>query len=231
MANQNDSFIDEVTDELRRDRLFKAFRRFGWIAIALILAIVGGAAWREHANGKAQTEARAWGDAVLAAEDAKDRVPALEAIDAGDIPGRKLMAEMLAAGSEAEAGDNGKASARLLAAADLPGLDPLLHDLAQIKAVMVAGQEMDAAQRDAILANLSKPGAPFEMLALEQKAIALIGAGRTEDATMLIRQIQQKDGLSEPLRRRLAEMMITLGADPDEAQGPGPQSTTVAPSE
>ncbi|MTH76521.1 tetratricopeptide repeat protein [Paracoccus aestuariivivens] len=231
MANQNDSFIDEVTDELRRDRLFTAFRRYGWIAIALILALVGGAAWREHSNSRAESSARAWGDAIMAADDAENRVAALEGIDAGDVAGRKVLAEMLAAGAEAEAGQADKASQRLLAAADEPGLEPLLRDLAQLKAVMVAGAEMDAAQRDGILAALSKPGAPFEMLALEQKAVALIGAGRTEDAIVLIRQIQQKDGLSEPLRRRLAEMMITLGADPDEAQGPGPQSTTVAPSE
>ena len=124
-----------------------------------------------------------------------------------------------------------KAAARLEAIAELPGLDPILHDLALLKAVMVAGPEMDAARRDAVLAGLSKPGAPFELLALEQKAVALIGAGRTEDATVLIRQIQQKDGLSEPLRRRLAEMMITLGAEPDEAPGAGPQSMNVAPSE
>lgn len=231
MANQNDSFIDEVTDELRRDRLFHAFRRFGWIAVALIVALVGGAAWREHAKNQAETSARAWGDAVLAAQAAPDQVAALTAIDAEGIAGRKLLAEMLAAGAEAEAGKAEEASQRLLAAAGQPGLDPLLHDLAQLKAVMIAGPEMDAAERDAILAALSKPGSPFELLVLEQKAVALIGAGRTDDATVLIRQIQQRDGLSQPLRARLAEMMITLGANPDEVNGPGPQATTVAPSE
>ena len=44
MANQNDSFIDEVTEDLRRDRLFGVFRRYGWIAIALIVLVVAGAA-------------------------------------------------------------------------------------------------------------------------------------------------------------------------------------------
>ena len=34
MANQNDSFIDEVTEDLRRDRLFGLYRRYGWIALA-----------------------------------------------------------------------------------------------------------------------------------------------------------------------------------------------------
>ncbi|MDT1063547.1 tetratricopeptide repeat protein [Paracoccus sp. CPCC 101403] len=231
MANQNDSFIDEVTDDLRRDRLFTAFRRFGWIAIALILVLVAGSAWREYSSGQAEKSARAWGDAVLAAQDSPDRATALAAIDAKGSGGRKLLSEMLAAGAEAEAGQADKASERLLAAAEANPQDPLLHDLALLKAVMLAGPTMDAAKRDGILSQLSKPGAPYELLALEQKAVALIGAGRSEDATMLIRQIQQKDGLSEALRRRLAEMMITLGADPEDAQGPGPQTMPIAPSE
>lgn len=221
MANQNDSFIDEVTEDLRRDRLFNAFRRYGWIAILLILAIVGGAAWREYAKSRDETQARTWGDAILAAQEAENPVTALAAIDPDDAAGRKALSEMLAAGAEAEAGATQAAADRLKAAAAAAG-DPVLHDLALLKAVMVAGAAMDAAERDKILADLSKPGAPFELLALEQKAVALIGAGRNEDAITLIGQIQQKDGLSEPLRRRLSEMMITLGAGPEPIKGPGP---------
>ncbi|CAM3941436.1 tetratricopeptide repeat protein [Paracoccus yeei] len=230
MANQNDSFIDEVTDDLRRDRLFRAFRRFGWIAIVLILALVGGAVWREYAASQREAQARAWGDAVLAAQAEADKAAALSAVDAQGSAARKLLSEMLAAGAEVEAGLSQKAAERLLAAAEGVKDDPVLHDLAQLKAVMAAGPAMDPARRDALLSELSKPGAPFELLALEQKAVALIGAGRTEDAVVLIRQIQQRDGLSEPLRRRLAEMMIALGAAPDQPAGPGPQTMTVAPA-
>ncbi|MCV2446612.1 tetratricopeptide repeat protein [Paracoccus sp. DMF] len=223
MANQNDSFIDEVTEDLRRDRLFMLFRRFGWIALLVILGIVAGAAWREYARSQNETRAEAWGDAVLAAQQASDPVAALAAVDPQGGQGRKALAEMLAAGAEAEAGLDQKAAERLKAAAAAVKDDPVLRDLALLKAVMAAGPSMDAAERDRILADLSKPGAPFELLALEQKAVALIGAGRTEDAVTLITQIQQKDGLSQPLRRRLSEMKITLGAEPEQPQGPGPQ--------
>ena len=41
------SFIDEVTEEVRRDRLFAAFRKYGWIGLLLVILVVGGAAYNE----------------------------------------------------------------------------------------------------------------------------------------------------------------------------------------
>ena len=34
--SNHDSFIDEVTEEVRRDRLFAAFRKYGWIGVLLV---------------------------------------------------------------------------------------------------------------------------------------------------------------------------------------------------
>ena len=42
-----DSFIDEVTEEVRRDRLFRLFRKYGWIGVVIILGLVGGTAWTD----------------------------------------------------------------------------------------------------------------------------------------------------------------------------------------
>ena len=55
--SDSDSFIDEVTEEVRRDRLFLLLRRWGWIGALLIVVVVGGAAWNEYR--KAQEMARA----------------------------------------------------------------------------------------------------------------------------------------------------------------------------
>ena len=46
----------------------------------------------------------------------------------------------------------------------------------------------------------------------------MVGAGRPDDAVNLIRQIQQKDGLTEALRLRLSEMMIALGVEPEPSE-------------
>ncbi|WDA13145.1 tetratricopeptide repeat protein [Paracoccus marcusii] len=213
MANQSDTFIDEVTEELRRDRLYGAMRRYGWIVVLVIVAVVGFTAWREYSAAQDRAAAQAWGDAILAAEAENDPAAVL-AVDPRGSAGRQALTGLLAAGAQTDPDARAQA---LQGVADAQP-DSVLGELAQLKLVMAQGAEMDAAERDAILTRLSRAGAPFELLALEQKAVALIGAGRPEDAITLIRQIQDKDGLTEALRRRLSEMMIALGETPEPTE-------------
>lgn len=213
MANQSDTFIDEVTEELRRDRLYGAMRRYGWIVALVIVAVVGFTAWREYSAAQDRAAAEAWGDAILAAEAGGDPAAVL-AVDPRGSAGRQALTGLLAAGAETDP----EAAAQALQGVADAQPDSVLGELAQLKLVMGQGAQMDAAERDAILTRLSRAGAPFELLALEQKAVALIGAGRPEDAITLIRQIQDKDGLTEALRRRLSEMMIALGETPEPTE-------------
>lgn len=217
MANQNDNFIDEVFDDLRRERLFRLFRRWGWVAGLVILGIVAGVIWREYSRAQAEAEARAWGDAILAAEASGDPA-AIMAVDPQGAEARRVLGALLAAAEWSESGGTDPAADALRDVAGDAAADTVLHDLAELKLVMLQGETMDPAQRDEILSRLSRTGAPFELLALEQKAIALVGAGRTDDAVNLIRQIQQKDGMTEALRLRLSEMMIALGVEPEPSE-------------
>ena len=79
MSN-TDSFIEEVTEEVRRERLYKMFRRYGWIGITAVVLLVGGAAWNEWNKAQKAAEAQALGDAILVAAEARDTA-ALDAID------------------------------------------------------------------------------------------------------------------------------------------------------
>ena len=57
--SDTDSFIDEVTEEVRRDRMFNLLRRYGWIAVVAVLLLVGGAAWNEWRLSQQRTQSEA----------------------------------------------------------------------------------------------------------------------------------------------------------------------------
>ena len=54
VMSNTDSFIEEVTDEVRRDKLYAALRKYGWIGILAVAAIVGGAAYSEYNKAQAR---------------------------------------------------------------------------------------------------------------------------------------------------------------------------------
>ena len=85
--SDTDSFIAEVSEDLRRDRLYGYARKYGWIVALAIVAVVGGTALSEYRAGAAQRAAEARGDAILAALDAEDdtaRTAALLALPLAD---------------------------------------------------------------------------------------------------------------------------------------------------
>ena len=144
--SETDSFIDEVTDEVRRDRLFAMFRKYGWIGILAVLVIVGGAAWNEWQKARAEAAAQAFGDKVAAAlanNEPAARETALTAIEAGG-PGRAVILAFLTSAEAEKAGDKDKAVAALKAIADNGGLSQTYRQLAELKMVMIAGDGMDA---------------------------------------------------------------------------------------
>jgi hypothetical protein len=217
-VSETDSFIDEVTEEVRRDKLFALFRKYGWIGVALVLTIVGGAAWNEWQKARATTDARAFGDAVLAAMETSDpqaRVAALDAVAGSDGRARGAVAEFLAADEALRGGDRDGALSRLEAMAADPELSKSLRDLARLKSVVLAGADMDAAERDASLAELAMPGAPYRVLAMEQQAIVMADAGDAEGALNLLRQILEEPDATAGLRRRVTQLIVALGGDPE----------------
>ena len=47
-VSDTDSFIEEVSEEVRRDRLFKIFKKYAWVAVLVVVLLVGGAAFNEY---------------------------------------------------------------------------------------------------------------------------------------------------------------------------------------
>ena len=207
--SESDSFIDEVTEEVRRDRLFAFLRRYGWIGILGVVLIVSGAGYVEWQKARAEARAEAFGDAVLAAMEAEDRAAALAAVPAD---GAQVAVVRLLAAAEGTPGP--ETLARLQALASDTALPANLRALAQIKAVLLAGDAMTPAVRDATLAELAMPGAPFRGLAMEQQALALLADGQRDAAIALARQILLEPELTAGLQQRVTQLIVALGADP-----------------
>ena len=215
MAN-NDSFIDEVTEEVRRDRLFGLFRKYGWIAALLVLLLVGGAAWNEWRKATAQAEAEALGDALLAAlelEDEAERAAALGAIETSDNPRARALVGLIASGTGDEAAD----PEALWSIAEDPGLPAMWRDIAALKAAISGAGEMPASELISRLEPLALPGAPYRLLALEQIAIAELSRGETAAALDILREITADDATGQGLRQRAQQLIVALGGDLEPA--------------
>jgi len=212
--SEGDSFIQEVSEEVRRERLYGYLRRYGWIGILAVLVIVGGAAANEWRKARAEAEARATGDALLAALEAgspEARQRALAGIEAdggaADVVSLLLAAERLAAEDRAGAAE---ALRPLAGDTEAPAV---YSDLAALKLVMLGEDGVDATTRAQLLDRLTGPGAPYRLLAREQRALAHLAAGRRGDALGTAQELLQEPGLPQGLRQRMSQLIVALGGE------------------
>lgn len=213
--SDTDSFIEEVTEEVRRDRLFALMRKYGWIAVLIIAGIVGGAAFNEWRKAREADQAQAAGDALAAALEGDDPAAALEALPAAT-GAQAVLQAMLRADALIAAEDPEAARALLEAAASDASAPRSLGDLARLKALMLADPGRDPAALDGALSALSAPGAPYRLLALEQQAAALLSAGKRDEAITLYTRLLSEAEITAALRQRVSEMLVTLGVDPED---------------
>jgi len=213
-----DSFIDEVTEEVRRDRLFRLFRKYGWIGVVIILGLVGGTAWTEWSKSRAESRAQAFGDAVIDALDQgtpEERREALVAVPADGA--QSAILGLVMASDLAE--DKAATLATLEKVAADTSLTPAYRDLAVLRRVLVAGSDLPLADRRSALEGIAAPGRPYRVLAEEQLGYLLIEEGKTDDAIAALTALLQDQEASGSLRARLGQVVTALGGTLPETSG------------
>ena len=210
--SDTDSFIDEVTEEVRRDRLFGYFRRYGWIPAVIIVALVGGTAYNEWSKAQLEQAAQVRGDALLDAlelEDTAEQAAAFRAIAREEEDA--LAAKLLAAGVETE-----QAADLLKSVAADEGQPQYIRDLARLKMASTEGV-LSADEAAAILAELSEPGGTYRNVATELLVAVQLQRGDHEAALELLQaHIKDAEASSEQIQR-MAELIVALGASPELA--------------
>ena len=213
--SETDGFIEEVSEELRRDRLFAAFRKYGWIAVLVIFVIVGAAAFREFRLAQDRNAAQALGDRILAAlseDEARGRAEALAAIDAEGSSGAVVL--MLRAATAIEASDPAEAAALYAEIAEQGDLPARYRDLAALRRLIILADSQSAQERIVALTPLTAPGAPYRVLAEEQIALAEIENGDTEAAMSRLQALLNDQEATAGLRRRASDVIVALGGTP-----------------
>ena len=218
MSN-NDSFIEEVTEEVRRDRLFLLLKRYGWIGIAAVLLIVGGAAWREYTQAQDRAAAEALGDSIVAALETEDdtaRIAALGEVEAGSVGGSTLLA-LLRASEQSATGQDAEAATTLGEIARNGDVAQIYRDIASFKLLLVQSETVDGAERRSGFEALARAGSPLRLLAEEQIALIDVETGDTEAALEKFQAILADAEVTTGLRQRVSQVIVALGGELDAA--------------
>lgn len=210
--DEADTFLAEVDEELRRDRMYAAARRYGPFVIGAIVLLVGFTAWREAAIASRDAGAREAGAAVLTALRSDDPPTAL--IDAAETlgdGGAAALARLSAAGALMDEGELVDAARQYALVAADESLPQVFRDLARLKGAMAIFDDSDPERMLAELAEIAEPGRPFRPLALELQAAAHLQLGDVDAARYALQTVIEAGEGPQSLQRRLEATLEALG--------------------
>ncbi len=216
-VSQSESFIEEVTEEVRRDRVYGMIRRYGWIAVLVVLALVGGAAWNEWRKARDAAQAQAFGDAMIAALEANEsdaRVAGLRAIEPAT-PGARITAEFMMVSELIEAGQTDEALSLLDGIASDGAVDPIYRQLAGFKALLLNSDGLSVDERRLGFEGFAQTSAMLRLQAEEQLALIEVETGQTDAAISRLQQLQSDAEVTAGLRQRASQLIVALGGTPD----------------
>ena len=217
--SETDSFIDEVSEEVRRDKLYATMQKYGWIAVVVVLALVAGTAFREYKIASSNTIAQKTGDAIseaMALEGAETRAKALSEISAND---KNVAVIALLKAAEQQAGEEFVASLQTLEAVEASKAPSAYRELALFKKLLMEEGGLSEDARVAGLNDLATSASSYALYAQEQLALIDLSNGRKEAAINRLSKIMQDANLSPNLRQRVSQLMIILGMTPEMSEG------------
>ncbi|HTI87420.1 MAG TPA: tetratricopeptide repeat protein [Alphaproteobacteria bacterium] len=220
MSSPLDSLIEEVDEDLRRDRAVALFRRYGAYLIALALGIIIAVAavivWRQYKSEREMTRSTTYAAALDAinrgnSEEASQLLGQVTAAG-GASSGYGVLARLQDGALKAKGGDAAGATAIYDGIAADSGVDPLFRDLARILSALTSFDTADPAQLAGRLQPLAEGNGPWRFSAKEISAHLALKAGDTARAKTLFAQIADDPRAPEEARSRAAAMASTLGS-------------------
>jgi len=220
---QEEAFLREVDEELRRDELIKLWRRWGRVLVVLIVlglaAFAGVLWWQQHKQTVAGTEGEKFNTAINSLADGKAdaaKVPLAE-LAKSDSAGYRALAKISQANLLMQANDLKGAAAKFAEVTADTSLPQPYRDLALVRQTSV---EYDSLKPEAVIARLRPlaiKGSPWFGSAGEMVAAAYLAQGKRAAAGALYGEIAKSTTVPETIRQRAVQMAGVLGVDAADA--------------
>ncbi|WP_417468303.1 tetratricopeptide repeat protein [Maricaulis sp.] len=233
--------FEEVDEELRRDKYQDLARQYGplvlGVAAAIILGTAGYQGWHAWQTSTREQSSDAFAVAMNALDAGRpaQAVSGLETVVETGTNSYATLALMQRAGIALEAGDHA-AAAGFYEQAAARTAEPLIRDLATLKAVWALWDTLSFNDVEIRLTPLTTATSPYRHLAREAIAVAALRAGDMERARREYQFLSTSFDAPQGVARRALEglALIASQSEPDQAEEAVPEpaaATTETDSE
>ena len=216
-------FIREVDEEYRRDRIMAIWKRYSGVIVGVIVLVVAGVGgwryWQHMERQRAEAAAVRYEEAVRLAREGKgdEAEQRLAALAKEAPPGYQTLSRFRLAAEQGRQNADAGAKAYDALAAD-GGVEPVMQDLARVRAAMLRIDTADPAAVQPSLERLATPTNVWRHTARELLGLSALKRGDYDAAGRWFDQIAADRDTPQGLRGRL-ELYTSLVAG-------GPVQTT-----
>ncbi|SDM43221.1 tetratricopeptide repeat protein [Maricaulis salignorans] len=210
--------FEEVDEELRRDKYQDLARQYGPLVLGVAAAIIVGTAgyqgWQAWQTSTREQSSDSYEVAInaLEADRSAQAVAGFDTLAETGTASYATLALLQRAAMALEAGDNATAAAFYEQAASRTA-EPLIRDLASLKAVWALWDTLSFSDVEIRLTPLTTATSPYRHLAREAIAVAALRAGDRERAQREYQFLSTSFDAPQGVARRALEGLALIAAD------------------
>ncbi len=203
---ESESFIKEVSEEVKRDRLFKALNKFKWPLFALIVLLVGTVGGYEYYKFDKKSRAQKNGEFLISAiESLKENGQTVT--EKIDNKFTSVLIKLNEAKYFEEKGDMKSASAAYNHIISKYGENKFFNHYSKFQLyLMDPAKSLGDVKKIKILDELSAPDSPLKLLALEQKLYLYVKINDLENIKSQVDLILSDRGITPEQVTRIKDV-------------------------
>jgi hypothetical protein len=209
-VSENESFIDEVTEEVRRDKLYLLLKRYGWVPVIVIITVILTSIFIEIRDNAKVIEAENLGDLLASSLSGDTEVKAILSNDISSTP-KSLIALLLEAKILENKLEYQTAIAAYQTVLSREEIPTSLRDFVKFKLVLLVKDDPIGVKK--LIGDLINPDGSFYLLALEQKVLIEIGEKRWNEAIANLNLILADPDVSQGMISRATQIKKAIRLD------------------